>query len=152
MGSLCGKESTSSGHVPGPTLVSSRTSLLPDFMSKKPKVGGPGRTLGGSSTGSNEVDGEQSPPVNARVAAALAAEVIPLFPKGVLARQAGADDVPISNDLLLLKRAGNWQLSWSSRSGRHRINISRIGQREMDNRNNWFGTRWVCHWIRAFQQ
>lgn len=83
MGSLCGKESPSSERVPGSTSASSRTSLLPGFISKKPKVGGPGRTLGGSSAGGYHgiegTDGEESGRVDARAAAALAAEVISLF-------------------------------------------------------------------------
>lgn len=81
MGSLCGKESSSSERVPGSTSAS-LTSLLPSFLSKKPKVGGTGRMLGGSSAGYHETgstDGERSALVDARAAAALAAEVIPLL-------------------------------------------------------------------------
>lgn len=142
MGSLCGKESPSSGRVPGSTSASSRTSLLPNFMSKKPQVGGPGRTLGGSSAGYHETDGEESAPVDARAAAALAAEVIISFsPKR--GSRIGADAcVPVRSDVPLLpKRAGNWHLSWSSRNERRRINIFKIGQTIMDSRSSWFGTR-----------
>lgn len=85
MGNLCGKEEStlpaSAGHVLGSTPASSTNARVPAAArpkaknSNKPKVTGPGRTLGPSSLGSRDGEQPQPIPADARMAAALAAEV-----------------------------------------------------------------------------
>lgn len=76
MGNLCGKEGPASpaptGHVLGSAPVAARQKAK---NPKKPKVTGPGRTLGASDSGPGHDGKPQSTPVDARAAAALAAEV-----------------------------------------------------------------------------
>lgn len=76
MGNLCGKEGPVSpaptGHVLGSAPVAARQKAK---NPKKPKVTGPGRTLGASDSGPGHDGKPQSTPVDARAAAALAAEV-----------------------------------------------------------------------------
>lgn len=76
MGNLCGKEESASpaptGHVLGSAPVAVRQKAK---NPKKPKVTGPGRTLGASDSSPGHDGKPQSTPVDARAAAALAAEV-----------------------------------------------------------------------------
>ncbi|KAI5847857.1 hypothetical protein DFP73DRAFT_525267 [Morchella snyderi] len=86
MGNLCGKETSTSTAPPGrvlgsaPATLSSTNAHTATTASRpknprKPKVTGPGRTLGDASVRSEESSGSAaSPPPDARTAAALAAE------------------------------------------------------------------------------
>ncbi|KAH0607177.1 uncharacterized protein H6S33_003165 [Morchella sextelata] len=86
MGNLCGKETSTSTAPPGrvlgsaPATLSSTNAHTPAAASRpknprKPKVTGPGRTLGDASVNSEQSSGSAaSPPPDARTAAALAAE------------------------------------------------------------------------------
>lgn len=76
MGNLCGKEGSASPTPAGNVLGSAPAAARQKTKNpKKPKVTGPGRTLGASGSGPGRDGESQSTPTDARAAAALAAEV-----------------------------------------------------------------------------
>lgn len=114
MGNLCGKEGSSpapAGHVLGSAPATARQKTK---NPKKPKVTGPGRTLGASGSGPGR-DGasESTPPADARAAAAAAAEVWADKSLGNTSRLNRLLILPIAT---IKQCSEKWQVDYSARS------------------------------------